>query len=101
MARNAVTCPACGVEEPCDGDGNAPPPLQTVGLFTCDACGARVVYGTMLPHVVVEPFTDTNGFTWVRKRYQHPRTREDQHVIDLDPKLAALEARDVLQLVIR
>jgi hypothetical protein len=101
MALNAITCPACGIEEPCDADGNAPPALHTIGLFTCDACGARVVYGTLLPHVAVEWFTDANGFKWLRKRYQHPRTREDQHVIDLDPHLAALEARDVLVMVIR
>ena len=101
MSINSVTCPMCGVEEPFDADGQAPPPLHQVALFTCEACQARVVYGTVLPRIVVEPYCDTNGFTWVRKRYQDPRTREDKHVIDLDPKLAAMEAKAVLALVIR
>ncbi len=101
MTLNAVTCPACGVEEPFDDDGNEPPPLHEVGLFRCNACDARVVYGKIMPRIVVEPYTDERGFTWLRRRFQDPVTGSDLHVIDVDPRLAAIEARSVLAMVIQ
>jgi hypothetical protein len=99
MAENAITCPTCGVEEPADANGEAPPPLHEVGEFVCDACGARYIFGKLAPVYVVEPNHDNKGLRWVRLRFQHPQTREDLYVADLDPKLALAFAKNVLALI--
>lgn len=74
-------------------------PLQH-SIFTCSECGARIAYGTLETKVVIEPYLDEAGRQWVRKRYQDFRTREELFVVDLDPQYAAMEAKNVLSLVI-
>jgi hypothetical protein len=102
MAADAIKCPTCGLEEAFADDGERPPPLHEVGEFRCDGCGARYVYGQLTPCVVVEPHrNEATGFMWTRIRFQDPATRADVHVADLDPKLAASLAKNILSLVIR
>ena len=95
---NAITCPTCGVEEPFT-DGADPIPLHDVGEFRCDACGARYVFGKLAPTIVVEPFDGPKGTRWVRVRVQHPQTRADLYVVDVEhgPMSAAL-ARNILAI---
>ena len=102
MARGAVTCPACGVEEVFMHDGGNPPPLHEIGEFMCNACSARSVYGKLMPRIVVEPAKEeTRGLLMVKLRFQDPRTRKDIYVTDpIDPKLAASLAKNILSLVI-
>lgn len=102
MAKNAVSCPACGVEELVHATqpGEQPIPLHEVGEFRCDACGARTVYGKVTPHLVVEPHRGDNGFMWIRIRRQDPKTRADLcEPIDLDPKLAFRLVKNLVSLV--
>lgn len=99
MAHNAVTCPSCGLEEPFQ-DGQSALQLHEIAEFTCDGCRTRVIYGRVMPRIVVEPYMDAQGFTWIRTRYQDPKTREDIYVVDLDPILAASHAKNELALVI-
>ena len=101
MAENAVTCPVCGIEEVFDADGARPPPLHEIGEFHCenDACQARVVFGKIMPRIVVEPYRDERGFRWTRLRIQDPKTKEDISVSDLDPKMTVLLTKNLLVMV--
>lgn len=93
-----VICPCCHVGE-ASPDGE-PVALENVGLFRCDHCGARVVFGRVMPRVVIERVVDERGFGWIRKRYQDARTKEDLYVVDLDPKYAAMEVAEVLSVTV-
>lgn len=99
MAENAVTCPSCGGEEVFCTDGTRSPPLHEVGEFTCNICKTRVVYGNVMPRIVVEPFIDQRKFRWTRIRIQDPATKEDLLVRDLDPKLVLRLANNLLSMV--
>ena len=100
MAMNAITCPTCGVEEVFRGAGNeSPPPMHEVGKFKCDGCGTRYVYGKRVPRVVVEPNLDHKGLRWTRIRIQHPITKEDEQVFEVDPETALALAKNILSLV--
>lgn len=101
MAQNAVTCPTCGVEEAFDVHGERPPPLHEIGEFRCNACGTRVVYGQIVPPIVIEPCRGGGDFMWIRCRIQDPKTREDKYVVDIDPKMAIALTSDILALVKR
>lgn len=101
MAKNAVTCPGCGVEEAFCADGERPPPLHEIGEFTCDVCGLRAVYGTIQPRIVLEPLIDERHFKWTVLRVQDPKTKEDLVTpIRLDPKLVLRLANNLLSLVV-
>lgn len=99
MAKDAIKCPVCGVEEAFDARGEAPPPLHEVGKFRCEGCGARFVFGKPVPRVVVEPMHDQKGIRWTRIRVQSHLTKKDEHVFDLDPETALAFAKNVLSLV--
>lgn len=101
MATNAITCPSCGVEETFDADGSRPPPLHEVAEFVCNACGTRVVYGRVMSKLTHEWVTDEHGFRWLRRRYIDAITGAEQFAVDLDPRMAAVDARNTLMLVIR
>jgi len=96
MIPNSVTCPACGAKELVRGE---PVALEDVGEFRCDECGARTVFGCLMPRVVVEPMKGAHDMLWIRTRIQDPKTREDVHVLDLDPKMAVELTRNILALV--
>ena len=102
MAKGTITCPACGVEEPvhATSPGAGSIALHDVGEFRCDACSARVVYGRLMPRVVVEPTRGERDLMWIRIRRQDPRTKEDVgEPLDLDPKMAFEFAKAVIGLV--
>lgn len=97
MAKNSVTCPACGVEEVVHGEAVQ---LQDVGEFKCDACGACAVYGRLMPRVVIEPTRGERDLLWIRLRIQDPKTKQDVcEPLDMDPKLAVKVATNLLSLV--
>lgn len=98
MAKDAVKCPECGVEEVVK-DGGPPVPLHEVGRFTCDACGTQFVFGKRVQRFVVEPKHDEKGVRWVRVRLQHPVTKADEHVFDLDPATALSFSKNLLSLL--
>ena len=95
MAKNTLTCPACGVEERFDSD---PIPLHEVGQFVCNACSTRVVFGKVIPRIVVEGVRDA-GRGWIRVRFQDPKTKKDLHVHDLDPITVVRFVKNLLSLV--
>jgi hypothetical protein len=70
------------------------------GIYRCDECGARMVYGELAPRIVVEPEISITGRPLVAIRIQDARTREDEHVLRLDPQFAASVAKNILSLVI-
>jgi len=96
MAHNSVTCPVCGLEET-SPDESPLPPLHEIGEFRCEGCVARVIFGKIAPHIVVEPYVE-RGFRWTRLRIQDPKTRADLHVLDLDPKLAVSLTKNILSV---
>lgn len=96
MAHVSVTCPACGADELVRGE---PIALHEIGDFRCDACGARTVYGRLMPRIAVEPTRGANDMLFIRARIQDPKTREDLFVVDLDPKMAVELTRNILSLV--
>lgn len=102
MAKNTVVCPVCRVEEiirPAT-PGESPVALHEIGDFRCDACGARTVYGRLMPRVVVEPTRGEHDLMWIRIRRQDPSSRADVHEpLDLDPKMAVELAKNILSLV--
>jgi hypothetical protein len=95
MSEASIKCLACDHVAPADG-GAAPED----GIFACHECGARMPYGKLAPRVVVEPFVDDKGRSWVRHRVQDARTKEEVHAFDLDPQHAAMFAKAILSLVI-
>ncbi len=102
MAKNNVTCPVCGVEEPvhASAPGEGALPLHEIGEFRCDACSSRTVYGQLMPRIVIEPARGARDLVWVRLRIQDPKTKEDLYApVDMDPKLAVMVARNILSLV--
>lgn len=96
--ESRITCPACDVDEVAKAE--VPLTLEDVALFRCDACGARVVHGVLMPRMVAEPFVDEKGRNWLRQRFQHPGTKEDLFVVDIDPQAAASHAKNILSLVL-
>lgn len=96
--KSSIACPSCAHAE--EIEAAAPVTIDDVGLFVCNACNTRVVHGKTLQRVVIEPFVDERGHKWVRRRFQDPKTKEDLHVVDIDPLLAAGEAKSLLSLVI-
>ena len=95
---NAITCPTCGLEEPFT-DGGDPIPLHEVGRFTCEGCKAHYVFGKLCPTIVVEPFDGPKGVPFTRLRFQHPQTREDLYVVDVEcGKPSALLAENILAI---
>lgn len=95
-----VQCPVCESKEAADpAMGSGLIPLQKVAIFSCDACGARAVWGVITPRIVIEPHTDANGLRWIRVRHQDPKTRLDIHVADFDPNLAIDLVRNIMSLV--
>lgn len=95
-----VQCLACGHTAPTHvQEGEAADPHEH-GVFVCGECTARMAYGTLLPRVVVEPFVDERGHLWLRRRYQDPKTKAELYVLDVDPRYAALEAKNILSMVI-
>lgn len=95
--NNAITCPACGVEERFR-DGDAPVPIHEVGDFRCDGCGARYVFGKLVMKIVVEPYFE-NGVRWTRLRAQHPVTRADVFIVDVEPGPASASlAKNILSI---
>lgn len=98
---NAITCPTCGLEEPFV-DGDAPIPLHEVGLFCCNGCKARYVYGKLVPPIVVEPFDGPKGVPFTRIRVQNPQTREDVFVLDVEcGQMSAALAKNILAIGVR
>lgn len=96
MAHNSITCPVCGVEE-ASPDEMPMPPLHDIGLFRCEACGARVVFGKVAPRIVIEPYVE-RGVRFVRLRFQDPKTKADIHVADLDPQFAVIVTKNILSI---
>ena len=100
LADTQIQCLACGhvarVSVPL---AEAPSPLDH-GIFRCDECRARMVYGKLLFREVVEPFVDERGRHWLRRRFQDAATKVDVFVVDVDPQFAAMVARDMLDAVI-
>lgn len=92
-----ICCPACEHAHVLATD--APVALEDIGVFVCDACSTRVVFGKVLPRVVVEPYEDERGHRWIRRRFQDPVTKADIYVIDADPIFAVAELKSVLSLV--
>lgn len=70
------------------------------GIYRCDECGARMAYGKLLLREVIEPYVDDHGIQWLRRRFQDPKTKTDILVVDVDPRMAATVAREILALVI-
>jgi hypothetical protein len=95
MQQHSITCRACGHTASVHLPG-----VPDEHILRCDECGARTAYGTLMPRIVVEPFIDERGRQWCRKRYQDATTRQDLYVVDVDPQYAAMEAKNVLSLVI-
>lgn len=97
MAMNAITCPACGVEE----INHEEIPLHEIGEFVCDnhECRTRIVFGKIMPRIVVEPFIDERHYRWTRIRWQDPVTKQDLYVQDLDPKLVLRLTNNLLSMV--
>ncbi len=98
MVNFTIACPACSHEE--DHEAESVLTLNGIGLFVCDQCGFRSVYGVHQPRVVVEPFTDAKGMRWLRRRFQDPITRADRFVVDMDPNYAAREAVNILSITV-
>lgn len=69
-------------------------------IFVCSQCRSRMSFGVLMPRVIVEPHCDEQGRQWLRRRFQDPKTKQDLYVIDVDPQYAAMEAKNVLALVI-
>jgi hypothetical protein len=95
MSDLATKCLACGHEASLT-DGA--PPSESV--LVCSECGARMPFGRLAPRIVVEPFTDDEGRTWVRYRFQDPISKIDVHVADIDGQHAAMLAKATISLVI-
>lgn len=96
-----VVCKICHTAETVDVDAErAIVPLESIGLFRCDECGARIVYGHVLPRIVVAREVDERGQPWVVVRHQDPRTKEDLRVDRFDPQFAAMFSRNLLQAAI-
>lgn len=97
MAKGSVVCPSCGVEE-FDASVESPA-LHTIREFSCNACRARFVFGRPVPMVGVELVDDPAvGMRWLRLQFQNPTTKA-RHVEDLDPKLAAMLALNILKVL--
>ncbi len=96
-----VTCPCCGsVERDATAGDVEHPPLADIGLFHCNACRARVVFGEIQMRVVVEPILDSKGRLWILKRYQDPKTKSDVLVVKQDPQFVFEEAQTALALIV-
>lgn len=93
-----ITCPACDTDEIAKAE--MPLTLEDVALFRCEACGARVVFGALMPRMVAEPFVDESGRNWLRQRFQDPKTKADIYIVDIDPQAAASHAKNILSLVL-
>lgn len=74
--------------------------MASIALFVCNFCGFRSVFGNAMPRVVVEPFVDSKGLHWLRRRFQDPITKRDLYVVDLDPQHAAREAVNILSITV-
>lgn len=101
MKSTTITCLACdhshAVANPTDLDDAA---FFVAGIFRCDECSARMSFGKLMPRIIVTPWTDENGVTWLRRRFQNPKTKEDLFVVDLDPQYAAMECKNTLSVVL-
>lgn len=95
MSDPTVACLACAHEAPLAA---GPPPSESI--LVCSECGARMPFGKIAQRVVVEPFVDDEGRSWVRYRFQDPITKQDVHVVDLDMLHAAHLAKATISLVI-
>lgn len=93
-----IECPSCGFKEAVSDDHELS--LENIGLLVCERCGTRAIYGKPQPRVVVEPFVDDSGVKWARVRFQDAQTRADLQVHDIDPKLAAAIAQNLLSVVL-
>lgn len=81
-----IVCPRCGHVEPVTETD--PITLADIGLFRCDACQARFVYGRAIPRIVVEPCRGPLGLLWTRVRVFDPETGLEALVMELDPVYA-------------
>jgi len=79
-----VVCPACGAAEQVDGDCT----FTEIGLFRCDACSARFVFGKRVPRVVIEPCRGPQQMLWTRMRVYDPVTGVEACVLEFDPAFA-------------
>jgi hypothetical protein len=99
MVTSKINCPVCGHAETAKAESAVT--LADIGVFKCDACSSRVIYGQVLPRVVHEPYVDRRGVLWLRTRYQDPKTKADLYVVDLDPQYAAGCATNVLSITVQ
>ena len=96
MITTLVNCPACKHQDNVENDtGLDDQPFILSSVFRCSECGARMAHGRLMPRVVVEPYTDSNGYTFTRVRIQDAVTKEDMHRFDVDPQYGHDIARDL------
>lgn len=96
-----ITCLACGhVDNVPRTAAIEDEAFFAEGIFFCNECNARMVYGELAPRIVVEPYTDGRGHVFVRQRIQDPITKADTSVTDLDPQHAVMMAKALLALVV-
>ena len=104
--KSEIQCPRCGHVETVEGSTILT--LADIGLFVCTrtpgtddgGCGCRVVHGKVEPRVVVEPYVDEHGVSWLRRRIQDGVTARDLFVFDLDGQHAAREAVNILSVTV-
>lgn len=93
-----MACPACAHEDELEVPSDDA--VIPGGIYACGECSHRWKVG-IVPHVViVEPFVDEKARHWVRRRVQDALTREDLFTFDVDPQFAAIEAKDILTMVL-
>ena len=101
MKSTDIACLACGHTHAVEHDDELDDATFFArGIFRCDECGARMAHGRLMPRIVVEPYEDENGVRWLRRRFQDPSTKEELYVVDIDAQYAAMEAKNVLSLVL-
>lgn len=93
-----LACPACSHTS--ELDVPTEDPTVEDGIYGCSECSHRWKVGNVPPVVILEPFVDTNAKHWVRRRVQDALTREDLFTFDVDPQFAAIEAKDILTMVL-
>ena len=98
LTKILMACPACAHED--EIEVPIEDPVADDGIYACGSCRHQWKVGNVPPIVIVEPFVDAKARHWVRRRVQDRLTREDIMIIDMPPQLAAIEAKDMLAMVL-
>lgn len=91
-----MTCPTPGCGHTFDVVDAGP---IADGIYKCDQCNVRWVYGEPGPRTVVSPAHDDKGRAFITLAIQDPITKAERMAIDLDPQFVVLLAADLLALI--